>query len=504
MSNNLIESPAPGAPNTLTQTKTMTMLKIEINRTWCATLTAVAIAALTACGGGGSSSSGGTTAGGGSSSGGGTAGGGSPGTGGVVNVNIAPTFRAGDDAWTANVPGQKIRKLYVGFPVLVRGSAADSNGDALTFKWSFTKLPGGAAAPQLNDANTASPSFTPLVAGEYELSGYVSDGTLNSATDSMTSYVVPAMLNTAERFHYSSNRKTNIDCARMMPSVPPAPVLKDEYMVEVDRILKSVGATHAYSVFARNPDWFMDYVRSGGYPVLDEANLVTAVHEVSHEIDSLGLSTCFDNSVYRFAWNSGVFTSDLPTTFEPMRLIALTDAIPLPFRDLKYQTYITGEMMSRQRFGTVLEETNSYIAGAELSLQILKSDKYSYIAYQNAANLDGLLSFMLYLQAYLKVARTTDAFTYNGIKGLNSTITLMQMQWTKSEQLLVDAYPFTPQSRSSTAAFDNTFWPSNQQKPVPINVEKLREVYKPEWLEELDRLGIRHKTAADWSATYLK
>lgn len=37
-----------------------------------------------------------------------------------------------------------------------------------------------------------------------------------------------------------------------------------------------------------------------------------------------------------------------------------------------------------------------------------------------------------------------------------------------------------------------------------MNVEKLREVYKPEWLEELDRLGIRHKTAADWSTTYLK
>lgn len=135
MSNNPQEFAASGAPNTLTQTKKLTMLKIEFIRTWCATLTAVAIAALTACGGGGSGSSGGTTAGGGTSSGSGTTGGGTPGTGGVVNVNIAPTFRAGDDVWLTNIPAQKPQKLYVGFPVVVRGSAADSNGDALTFKW---------------------------------------------------------------------------------------------------------------------------------------------------------------------------------------------------------------------------------------------------------------------------------------------------------------------------------------------------------------------------------
>ena len=274
-------------------------------------------------------------------------------------------------------------------------------------------------------------------------------------------------------------------------------------MVEVDRILKAVGATHAYSIFARNPDWFMAWIRSGGHLVIDEQNLVTAVHETSHETDFFGLPSCFDNEVYRYALNGGVFTSDLKTTFESMRMGALKDAIPLAHRDFKYQTYII-TLSAGQRFGTLLDELNSYNTGAELALQLLKSEKYSYLAFQEAAGMDGVLSFMLYLQAYLKVARTTDSFTYNGIKGLNSTILLMQLLWTKSEQSLVDAYPFTPQSRSSTTAFDNTFWPSSQQKPVPMNVEKLREVYKPEWLEELDRLGIRHKTAADWSTTYLK
>lgn len=237
--------------------------------------------------------------------------------------------------------------------------------------------------------------------------------------------------------------------------------------------------------------------------MIDEQNLVTAVHETSHETDSFGLPSCFDNEVNRYALNGGVFTSDLKTTFESMKMGALKDAIPVPFRDFNYQTYITG-LSSGQSFGVMLDEINSYNTGAELALQLLKSEKYSYLAFQNAANMDGVLSFMLYLQAYLKVARTTDTFTYSGIKGLNSTITLMQMQWTKSEQLLADVYPFTPPSRNSTAAFDNTFWPSNQQKPVPINIDKLREVYKPEWLAELDRLGIRHKTAVDWSATYLK
>ena len=60
--------------------------------------------------------------------------------------------------------------------------------------------------------------------------------------------------------------------------------------------------------------------------------------------------------------------------------------------------------------------------------------------------------------------------------------------WTRAERILVAMYPH------SVAAGGTQI--------VPTDV--LAAVYSTEFLAELDALGITHKTAADWSTTYLR
>ncbi len=79
--------------------------------------------------------------------------------------------------------------VYQGIAVSLDGSASgDSDGDNITFAWTFTSMPEGSAVT-LSGANTATPSFTPDKVGLYQLELTVSDGT-DSDTDriKMTAY----------------------------------------------------------------------------------------------------------------------------------------------------------------------------------------------------------------------------------------------------------------------------------------------------------------------------
>lgn len=77
------------------------------------------------------------------------------------------------------------RTAFLNELVSLAGSGVDLDGDPITFAWTISAQPSGSNALLLNPT-TASPSFTPLVEGDYVLRLVVFDGELASAPDSVT------------------------------------------------------------------------------------------------------------------------------------------------------------------------------------------------------------------------------------------------------------------------------------------------------------------------------
>ena len=90
----------------------------------------------------------------------------------VAAANTPPLANAGVDQ--TGVVGTVV--------VLDGGASSDPDGDPLSFAWSLTTVPAGSAAV-LNNAASVTPSFTPDVAGTYEATLVVNDGTTDSAPD---------------------------------------------------------------------------------------------------------------------------------------------------------------------------------------------------------------------------------------------------------------------------------------------------------------------------------
>lgn len=92
----------------------------------------------------------------------------------VTGANGDPVADAGPD-----------QVVTPGATVALDGSgSADPEGDPLAYIWTLASRPGGSTAV-LVDATTATPSFVADIAGDYEVSLTVSDGTTYSAADTV-------------------------------------------------------------------------------------------------------------------------------------------------------------------------------------------------------------------------------------------------------------------------------------------------------------------------------
>jgi hypothetical protein len=89
--------------------------------------------------------------------------------------NIAPVANAG-----------VAQSVVTGSTVTLNGSASnDSNGDSLTYSWSFVSKPAGSTA-SLSSSTSVNPTFTAGSAGSYVLSLVVNDGSLSSTASTVT------------------------------------------------------------------------------------------------------------------------------------------------------------------------------------------------------------------------------------------------------------------------------------------------------------------------------
>jgi RHS repeat-associated protein len=97
----------------------------------------------------------------------------------TVSLNIAPV----NDAPVASA-GQD-REVFVGDPATLDGSGSiDVDEDPLNFNWAFIAVPEGSTT-SLSNGSTKNPTFTPDLAGTYEIQLIVNDGEIDSPGDEM-------------------------------------------------------------------------------------------------------------------------------------------------------------------------------------------------------------------------------------------------------------------------------------------------------------------------------
>ena len=291
----------------------------------------------------------------------------------------------------------------------------------------------------------------------------------------------------------SSPKVTAASCPLLTASEIIAPAIDGADMQATSDILQAVDAAHSYSEFARLPATFMWWVRSGSDQV-DMLSLGAGVHESNHKIDSTLRNLCNSDGLARFYAEGRVHVTDLRKSDELANYSIAAESYPAALkgtRALRFEAYITGSARSSGNdFSILLDEVNAYSGGANFEAKLLANAAYAQLAVRADADVGGMTDFMLFMQAYLKSARLNHPATYSTISGQGQTKVYIQFAWSRAEAILAAAYPY------STAAA-----PGNAIK-VPLDV--LREIYSADFLQELDALGITHKTAADFGLTYLR
>lgn len=277
------------------------------------------------------------------------------------------------------------------------------------------------------------------------------------------------------------------DCAALQAPSVDAPTIVGADMQSASNILSTVDLLHGYAEFSRLPAPFMWWVRTAGVSV-DESSLGTAVHESNHLIDFALRAICHDDDVARFFADSQIHVTDLVAgSTAPFDIVAETFPAALKVsRAMRYNVYIAGAEGLADDLDGVLEELNAYTGGANFELRLL-SGPYAFLAQGGDLNAGGTVDTMSYLLCYLQAARLNHPATYALVASQPDTIAFLQFAWSRAEAMLVAMYPY------SSAAGGTQLIP----------LDALAMVYSPAFISELDRVGIAHRVAGGWKASYL-
>ncbi|MEP7295745.1 MAG: hypothetical protein ABI702_06105 [Burkholderiales bacterium] len=282
---------------------------------------------------------------------------------------------------------------------------------------------------------------------------------------------------------------SSASCAGLQAVSVPAPAITAADMQSVSDVLTATDPQHGYAEFARLPAIFMWWVRTS--PSVNMDSISTAIHESNHVADLNLLSqACNTDGLARYYADSQAHVTGLSNSgTDNYSIVSETypSALKAP-RALRYDLYVTGSASSNgNRFNVLLDELNAYSGAANFEAKLLASS-YSYLATPGDKNAGGMVDFMLFTQSYLKAARLNHPASYVAIQSSGQTLAYLQFAWTRAERILATMYPYSVSAGGGQG--------------VPVDV--IAQIYSAPFLSELDALGIAHKTAADWSTTYLR
>ncbi len=287
---------------------------------------------------------------------------------------------------------------------------------------------------------------------------------------------------------------TAADCPRLTATTLSAPAINGADMQHVADVLASVDPAHGFAEFSRLPatlTWWMRSAGSADEKVVNQWSLGAAIHETNHEINSALRYRCHSDGLARYFVDGRVNVTGLKFGDTDNYSIA-SETYPTPLkaaRALRFDLYVTGAAKANGNdFSALLDELAAYSGGANFEVSLLANPTYSYLSKSGDLNVGGMVDVMLFLQSYLKAARLNHPSTYSAIQSQSQTLDFIQFSWSRAERILVLAYPFSMKAGGTQL--------------VPVDV--ITAIYSSTFLAELDALGITHKTAADWSTTYLR
>lgn len=285
------------------------------------------------------------------------------------------------------------------------------------------------------------------------------------------------------------------DCARLAdPAAARAAFAPtDPDTRQVRDLLRIASPTHGEAILAVAPEQTMYWVRAAGR--IDFSSIAGAVHEGNHLVNMALQIPCDPQGAARYFLEGAVHRTSLsfaaPTP--PARIAAFSVPDPLKGR-FRYRAYVA-DAPTGNDFSTLLEEFNAYAGAAALEIGMLAGlDRRVHAAFLPEAGVlvdsdpGGLADFQLYVLAYLKSVREREPASYATIAGQPDTLAHLQRLWSRSEELLLAVHPYTQGAGG----------------PLVVPRDVLAATYSPDLLGELGRLGIRHRTAADFASTYLR
>lgn len=423
-------------------------------------------------------------------------GGGGSGNSATANPSPAP---AGAPAVVLSTSAMIFTPVQVGSPEPVREVTISNSGTgALTLlstasSTSAFRTSGGTCAPGATIAPgsscTIGVAFAPSAAGSTSASLVIS----HNATPSTSSVALSAFATAVNLSAGAAPSLGGSDCARLASGdqAIASLVIQGADMQQVSEILRAVNAAHAYQVFARAPLNVMWWLRAQSGPI-DMVTIGAAIHESNHEIDFALRSRCNTDGFARLLLNGSVQTTGLVsgngTTANYS--IAAETVPPALKTGLRYSTYVTGAASaSGNDFSVLLDELNAYAGGTQFEIGLLSDPIYRAVRADGDFNAGGQVDFMLYALAYLKSARLNHPTTYGVIRNQAATIAYLQKLWTQAESNLSALYPHTVISGSGG---------------MVVSKDALAAAYSPEFIVELDFLGVSHQSAGAWAATYLR
>lgn len=423
-------------------------------------------------------------------------GGGGSGTSASANPSPAPT---GAPVVVLSTSAMTFAPVQVGSPELVQEVTVSNSGTGVlnllsTVSSSSTfRTTGGTCAPGTSVA--AGSSCTIVVAFAPSAPGSTSAALVVSHNASPpTSVVALSAFATAVKLTAGVAPTLGVpDCARLASGdqAIASLAIQGADMQQVADILKTTSAGHAYQVFARAPLSVMWWLRAQSGPI-DMVTIGAAVHESTHEIDFALRSRCNTDGFARILLNGAVQTTGLVSgNGSTANYSIAAEAIPPALKTgLRYSTYITGAASaSGNDFSVLLDELNAYTGSTQYEIGLLSDPIFKVLRVNGDFNAGGQVDFMLYALAYLKSARLNHPSTYGAVKSQPATVAYLQKLWTQAESNLAALYPCTVISGTGG---------------MVLSKDALAAAYSPEFIAELDLLGVSHQSAGAWAATYLR